>query len=82
MFGWHPARSPMFGTGAVETAFGLAPAVSAYPLGPFVRTRTRNLTISLDLLPQRPLFPGDGLTKYELPSVRSSPDMVSASKPG
>ena len=33
MFGWQPSRSPMFGTGAVETDFGLAPAVSAYPAG-------------------------------------------------
>ena len=60
MYGWQPSRFPMFGTGAVETDFGLAPAVSAYPQGPFVRPRARALTIALTV-DQRDGFPANGL---------------------
>ena len=60
MFGWHPSRSPMFGTGSTEVAFGLAPAVSSYPLGPFARPRERALTVALTVARQTG-FPGNGL---------------------
>ena len=61
MFGWHPARSPMFGTGSVETDFGLAPdSVAFSPSGPFVRPRPRALTIALTV-DQRDGFPANGL---------------------
>ena len=60
MFGWQPNVSPMFGTGTVETDFGLAPAVSTYPAGPYARTRTRDLTIDLTVERQAG-FPGNGL---------------------
>ena len=60
MLGWQPNVSPTFGTGTVETNFGLAPAVSTYPAGPYARTRTRDLTIDLTVERQAG-FPGDGL---------------------
>ena len=62
MFGWQPDASPMFGTGTVITDFGLAPAVSAYPQGPFTRPRERELTVTLAVT-QRAGFPADGLNQ-------------------
>ena len=62
MFGWHPSRSPMFGTGTVETDFGLAPDVSIYPPGPYIRPRERALTIALTVA-QQTGFPADGLNQ-------------------
>lgn len=59
-FRWHPGRTPNFGTGAVETAFGLAAGAAAYPAGPFVRPRARPLTVTLAVTRQ-PGFPADGL---------------------
>ena len=60
MFGWHPSRSPMFGDGSTEVAFGLAPAVGNYPLGPFARPRERALTVDLTVARQTG-FPANGL---------------------
>ena len=50
MFGWNPDVTPMFGTGTVETNFGLAPDDSSYPVGPFVRPRNRDLTLVVDVV--------------------------------
>ena len=60
MFGWHPSVTPMFGVGTVEADFGLAPAVSTYSPGPFVRTRDRDLTLTAAVSRQAK-FPADGL---------------------
>ena len=50
----------MFGTATVEDAFGLDPTSASAPTGPFIRTRERPLTISLDVT-RRANFPGDGV---------------------
>ena len=60
IYTWQPDVDIEFGGGAVETAFGLAPAAATPSPGPFVRTRTRDLTINLTVT-RTPRFPSDGL---------------------
>ena len=62
---WKPTASPAFGTGTVETAFGLALAVSTPPPGPFVRTHKRELTVTMTVTRQAN-FPADGLAQITL----------------
>ena len=69
MFGWQPAVTPMFGTGTVITDFGLAPAVSDYPTGPFVRPRERTLTVMMAVT-QGAGFPADGLALLRASALR------------
>ena len=60
-YAWSPTATPAFGTGTVETDFGLAATATVSP-GPFIRTRTRALTVTLAVTRQTG-FPGDGLDR-------------------
>lgn len=62
VFRWSPTADPVFGGGDSETALGLAPAVATGSPGPFVRSRFRDLDVSLDVARQ-PGFPADGLDR-------------------
>ena len=62
IFPWMPIFFPAFGTGTVETAFGLDPDNADYPEGPFIRPRERSLTVTVALT-RRTGFASDGLTQ-------------------
>ena len=57
---WFPDKAPTFGSGTVDTAFGLDSAAATGGEGPFVRARVRNLTVTLAVTQQFG-FPADGL---------------------
>lgn len=61
-FVWFPDRAPVFGDGTVETAFGLDSASTSGGEGPFVRVRTRDLTVTVDVTRQVG-FPADGVSQ-------------------
>ena len=60
-YAWSPTATPAFGTGTVATDFGFGADAVVSP-GPFIRTRTRALTVTLAVTRQ-PGFPGDGLDR-------------------
>ena len=59
-FPWTPTTEPAFGDATVEDAFGLDPDNATGSPGPFVRPRTRDLTVDLSVTRQAG-FLGDGL---------------------
>ena len=75
-FAWHPDTDYEFGTGTVETAFGFDPDNADGPYGPFVRSRTKNLGVTVTGT-RSGLFPGDGLdqTRTALVAVADSYDL-------
>ena len=60
-YAWSPNTTPAFGTGTVATDYGFGADAVVSP-GPFIRTRTRALTVTLAVTRQ-PGFPGDGLDR-------------------
>ena len=62
IFAWDPDNSPNFDDGTTSAAFGFAPAASIYPTGPYVRPRSRELTIAMEVT-RRGGFPADGLDR-------------------
>ena len=60
LYAWVPNSSQEFGQAAVEEAFGLDPNSAIHSLGPYVRPRSRDLTITMDVTRQD-RFPSDGL---------------------
>ena len=60
-YAWSPTATPAFGTGTVATDYGFGADAVVSP-GPFIRTRTRALTVALAVTRQ-PGFPGDGLDR-------------------
>ena len=60
-YAWSPTATPAFGTGTVATDYGFGADAVVSP-GPFIRTRTRALTVTLAVTRQ-PGFPGDGLDR-------------------
>ena len=62
-FEWRPDASPIFADGTVADAFGLsADGGAAYPAGPFLRTRSRALGVTLAVT-RATGFPADGLAQ-------------------
>ena len=62
VFPWRPNRDPEFGTGTVETAFGLDATAATGSVGPFIRPQERALTCTFTLT-RRTGFPADGLAR-------------------
>ena len=49
IFAWTPDATPNFAQASTEVAFGLDPAASSYPAGPFIRAREKALDRHHDL---------------------------------
>ena len=62
IYPWVPELTPDFAQASTEEAFGLDPAASSYPAGPFIRAREKALTVTMTLT-RRPGFPADGLPR-------------------
>ena len=62
VYGWHPDESPAFASGTVVDAFGFDPNSATAPTGPFIRPRTRALTVKVSVI-RASGFPADGLNQ-------------------